>query len=256
MHTRWRQTFGKVLFSSAFLVVGGVIEWLPGHLPVEMNAPLWVIRLIGGIFILAGLAVLIDGLGGLFGSERKPGGMSWLTAVFVAVGVCAFAVVIGAIALVGDADGFEGGSVAAGRIWFGVAALVAGAIGAGLLAMVIAAPLYPIYVRHRAAVAKLRISAAGFGNPLLAIGFLLSSLLLARLWLDTVFLAEILVLLPSSAWDVLSALLEPFSSSDAFAEHNVPGFVISWFIAVITLAIGVGVGVLVRHFVRGKPSRA
>lgn len=85
-----------------------------------------------------------------------------------------------------------------------------------------------------------------------AVGFLLVSLLLARLWLNSTLLWEVLSHVPRSIWEVLAAATDPIASSDVHAQEELLEFVASWLVALVLLAILGGVGLLAGHLARGK----
>lgn len=93
-------------------------------------------------------------------------------------------------------------------------------------------------------------------RALLAVCFLLVSLLLARLWLNSALLWSVLSYVPKSVWEVLVHAIEPITSSNVHANEEVLEFVASWLVALITLAIIGGVGLLARHLAHGKQRKA
>jgi len=85
---------------------------------------------------------------------------------------------------------------------------------------------------------------------LLAVGFLLVSLLLARLWLNSELLWKVMSHLPTRVWEVLAVAIEPINSSNVHANEELLEFVASWLAALIVLVIIGGVGLFTRHLVR------
>jgi len=82
---------------------------------------------------------------------------------------------------------------------------------------------------------------------LLAVGFLLVSLLLARLWLNSALLWNVLSYVPKKVWEMLAVATEPITSSSAHSNEELLEFLASWFVALIALAIIGGVVLLIRR---------
>ena len=82
--------------------------------------------------------------------------------------------------------------------------------------------------------------------PLVTLGFFFVSLLLARLWLNSALLWDILSYVPRTVWEALVVATEPITSSDVHAQEELVEFVASWLVALISLAIVGGVALLTR----------
>ena len=86
--------------------------------------------------------------------------------------------------------------------------------------------------------------------------FLFASLLLARLWVNSALLWEVLSVVPRSAWVFLVAVLESLNSPDVHAQEELLEFVASWLVALVSLATIVGVGLIARKLAHGKQNAA
>lgn len=93
-------------------------------------------------------------------------------------------------------------------------------------------------------------------RALLAVGFLFVSLLLARLWLNSALLWSALSHVPKRVWEVLVVAIEPITSSNVHANEELLEFLASWLVALITLAIIGGVGLLARRLAHGKQNKS
>lgn len=116
-----------------FMLVGLGLLPVPGG-PRNLHAPLWVGFLAGLVFFLAGVAVLLQGIGKANAQGVLPAGApAWMTAVQPLIGVAIFAsfAMIGSwIAIGGDPRQFSGSfmglgiGVAIARTAFGIGALI------------------------------------------------------------------------------------------------------------------------------------
>lgn len=122
-----------------FILVGVSVLPIPGG-PGKLHAPLWVVGCAGLIFLFAGAAVLVQGIGKANASgELLPGAPFWLrVAQHVIVGgiFACFAMIGSWIAVFGEARQFSGSlsilglgfgfdmGVAIARVAFGIGALI------------------------------------------------------------------------------------------------------------------------------------
>ncbi len=117
-----------------FLLVGLGLLPVPGG-PRNLHAPLWVVALAGLVFLLGGVAVLVNHLAGANENGDFPAGAPrWAEVARYLIGVVLFAsfALIGSfIALAGDSRQFSGGvpflaglNVSIARIMFGFGALI------------------------------------------------------------------------------------------------------------------------------------
>lgn len=95
-------------------------------------------------------------------------------------------------------------------------------------------------------------SAARKKPALLAIGFVLGSLVLARLWLNSALLWDILSHVPKAVWEGLATAVRAFNSSDVHAQEQLLEFVASWLVALIFLAIVGGIALLAWRLTHGN----
>jgi hypothetical protein len=132
-----RQLIGfGVLFTGTglyIMLVGAGVVPVPGG-PANLHAPLWVAFLAGLPFFCAGIAILLQALGGADANGKlPPDAPAWMHALqrlTVLVILAAFAVLATWVALAGDPDQFSGSFIGFGfgvsiaRIAFGFGALV------------------------------------------------------------------------------------------------------------------------------------
>jgi hypothetical protein len=118
-----------------FMLVGFGVLATPGG-PRNLHAPLWVVQLIGLIFVLAGAAIVIQGMGHANGSGELPADApQWMRAAQYFIGVVVFAcfALIGSwVAIGGESRQFSGGipfvssltNVSLARVMFGLGAAI------------------------------------------------------------------------------------------------------------------------------------
>ena len=121
-------------FGLYFLLIGLGVLPVPGG-PRNLHAPLWVVALAGLVFLLGGVAVLINHVAGANQSGELPlDAPRWTQVARYLIGVILFAsfALIGSfVAIGGDARQFSGGvpllgslNVSIARIMFGFGALI------------------------------------------------------------------------------------------------------------------------------------
>lgn len=121
-HTRW--LVGLPCMALGLLPISVALGWVPVA-ATSLHAPMWILALCGGIFLIAGIMIVL-------GNPSRANDL-------LAGVICLLFGIVGAwIALLGPAEGFSGGlpvlSAAAnttlGRWVFGIGALMCFAIGA------------------------------------------------------------------------------------------------------------------------------
>jgi hypothetical protein len=116
-----------MLFGLAFVAGGAFVEWKSFAAPED--APVWVVRFAGLIFILPGFAIFVVAVRGFFGMHSDPETARLYRGAFMAALLWLFAIAFGGAALFGEAHSFSGGvtgSSTEGRILFGIAGVAIG----------------------------------------------------------------------------------------------------------------------------------
>jgi hypothetical protein len=124
-----------VLFGLPFALSGAYMVLVALRVappPGRVDAPLWVVFAAGVVFLVPGLAILVAGLRTIATSRLPVGQAPVALGAVLAVVLTCMAVAFGGVALFGDPRGFFGGgltgTIAEKRFWFGLAALLIGAI--------------------------------------------------------------------------------------------------------------------------------
>ena len=84
------------------------------------------------------------------------------------------------------------------------------------------------------------------------VGLLFVSLVLARVWLNSALLWNILSHVPRAVWEVLATVLDPISSPEVHAQEELIEFAASWIVALVLLLVIGSIALLARHLVRSR----
>jgi hypothetical protein len=136
---------GIALFGLYFTAASFGAVPVPGG-PKSLHGPLWILLPVGLVFLLAGVAILLQGFGRANESgELAPDAPRWMRSVQYLIGVTLFAcfgLVAGWIAFAGESQQFSGGvpfighslNVTIARVMFGFGAIICWLAAIGLAA--------------------------------------------------------------------------------------------------------------------------